>query len=148
MLKSAWARNPERAWPASWRRAIDRIRERLSLVPYRWAILRSFTVEPVVPILRAMAYDRGIALDIHVGEFNAYAQEILDPESALYRFRPSGRARRADPRHRPDLWRGEATGDGVWSGSPVGSRAFRRHSAAALIVHSLETRRARGRNSG
>src|SRR3954471_10088639 len=66
----------------------DRLRDTLGLATCRVALLRSFTVEPAVPILRAMAYTRGIAVDWHLGEFNAYAQEILDPDCALYRFRP------------------------------------------------------------
>src|SRR5258707_5901119 len=65
-----------------------RIRESLPLRPCRWAFLRSFTVEPLVPILKAGAYTSGIALETHVGEFNAWAQEMLDPAGPLYRFQP------------------------------------------------------------
>ena len=48
------------------------------------AILRSFTVEPIVPILRAAAAVNGLDLSVHIGDFNTYAQEILDPHSSLY----------------------------------------------------------------
>jgi FkbH-like protein len=140
MLKSAWAKEPTGAMAGFVASRYDRIRERLPLVPCRWAILRSFTVEPVLPILRAMAYDHGIAIDIHVGEFNAYAQEILDPESALYRFRPEVAVLAVQTRDiAPDLWRGEATEAGVLERFAGWIASFRRHSAAALIVHSLET---------
>ncbi len=64
------------------------IREHLALVPCRLAILRSFTIEPVVPILRALALFHGIDLTVHVGAFNAYSKELLDPQSDLYGFDP------------------------------------------------------------
>ena len=84
-----------------------------------------------------MAYTRGIALDVHVGEFNAYAQEILDPESAVYRFRPDAVVLAVQTRDlAPDLWRGEGTGEGVLARFGDWIAGFRRHSAAALIVHS------------
>src|SRR6267142_5826015 len=62
----------------------ERLRPGLSLLPYRVAILRSFTVEPIVPVLRACAFSAGIDLTVQTGHFNAYAQEILDETSALY----------------------------------------------------------------
>src|SRR5580704_15094562 len=64
------------------------IREHLALVPCRLAILRSFTIEPVVPILRALALFHGIDLIVQVGAFNAYSKELLDPNSDLYAFNP------------------------------------------------------------
>src|ERR1700709_817662 len=88
MLTAAWGKEPGAALAGFVASRFDRIGASLALQPHRGAILRSFTVEPVIPILRAMAFTRGIALGMHVGEFNAYAQEILDPESALYHFRP------------------------------------------------------------
>src|SRR5258708_30306537 len=62
----------------------ERLRPHLPLVTYRVAILRSFTVEPLVPMLRAAAFANGIDLTVHVGGFNTYAQEILNPASDLY----------------------------------------------------------------
>jgi FkbH-like protein len=59
--------------------------ERISL---RVAFLRSFTIEPVIPLLRALAILNGIELTVWVGGFNAYSQEILDPHSGLYEFDP------------------------------------------------------------
>jgi FkbH-like protein len=109
----------------------DRLRAQLPLLSYRWAVLRSFTVEPVLPILKASAYAGGIALDLHTGEFNAYAQEILDPDSALYRFKPDAVVLAVQTRD---------VGDGATALSRFAGwvQAFRRHSQAALIVHSLE----------
>jgi hypothetical protein len=65
-----------------------RLIDKLAVTSYRLAILRSFTVEPAVPLLRAAAFLSGINLKIHVGAFNAYANEILDPESSLTALRP------------------------------------------------------------
>src|SRR5258706_354612 len=65
---------------------LDQIRGNLALTKFKLAILRSFTVEPIVPLLRAEALTFGIDLEVHVGDFNAYVQEILDADSSLYRF--------------------------------------------------------------
>src|ERR1700737_2801203 len=49
----------------------------LPLVKCRVRFLRSMTIEPLVPILRSAALVAGIDLTTQVGQFNAYAQEIL-----------------------------------------------------------------------
>jgi FkbH-like protein len=126
----------------------EKLREQLPLARYRLAILRSFTVEPAVPLLRAAAFASGIDLTVQLGDFNAYPQEILDEQTSLYRFAPDGvilAARTADLA--PDLWNQypdlsqAAVAEAVqrvshsfvqWVG------AFRKRSSAALIVHSLE----------
>ena len=111
----------------------------LGLLHQRWAILRSFTVEPVMPILKAGAYASGVGLEICLGEFNAYAQEILDPGSALYRFQPDVVVLAVLTRDvAPGLWRGESAADDVLNRFDGWIGTFRRHSNAALIVHSLE----------
>src|SRR4029450_6575908 len=63
-------------------------RSHVRFTPCRLALLRSFTVEPLVPLLHAAACAHGITLEVHVGAFNTYVQDILDPASALYRFAP------------------------------------------------------------
>jgi FkbH-like protein len=139
MLASAWEREPGSALSGFVASRYDRIATRLGLLNQRWAILRSFTVEPVVPILKAGAYAVGVALETHLGEFNAYAQEILDAGSALYRFQPDVVVLAVQTRDvAPGLWRGESAADDVLSrfGDWIGS--FRKYSKAALIVHSLE----------
>ena len=130
-LSAAWDRQPSAAFAAFAAARFDKLRPQLSLLPYRWAILRSFTVEPVLPILKASAYARGIALDLYTGEFNAYAQEILDPESALYRFQPDAAVLAVQTRDIGDPASALARFAG-WI------TAFRRHSPAVLIVHTLE----------
>src|SRR6266851_2088909 len=126
----------------------EKLRGRISLVPFRLAILRSFTVEPAVPLLRAAAFSAGIDLSVHVGDFNAFAQEILDPESSLYRFAPNTvilAVQTADIA--PDLWRdyadmpGEAVTQAMQRVSNSMSQwmsAFRERTQATLIVHNLE----------
>jgi FkbH-like protein len=52
--------------------------------PTRVMVLRSFTVEPLAPLLRAAAACWGLDVEARLGDFNAYVQEILDPASALY----------------------------------------------------------------
>ena len=139
MLASAWELAPGSALAGFVASRYDRIAGPLGLLKQRWAILRSFTVEPVVPILKAGAYAGGIALETHLGEFNAYAQEILDPASALYRFQPDAVVLAVQTRDvAPALWRGEPAADDVLSrfGDWIGS--FRKYSKAALIVHSLD----------
>jgi len=108
----------------------ERILPGLNLRPCRWAFVRSFTVEPLVPVLRAAAYTSGIALEIHLGEFNAWAQEMLDPASALYRFQPEIAVLAVLAR---DLAK-----DNALERLTDAIAAFRRYSEAALIVHTLE----------
>src|SRR5450631_4528004 len=139
MLASAWEREPGSALAGFVASRYDRIAGPLGLVKQRWAILRSFTVEPVVPVLKAGAYAGGVALETHLGEFNAYAQEILDPGSALYRFQPDVAVLAVQTRDvAPALWRGEPAREDVLSRFGGWIASFRKYSNAALIVHSLE----------
>src|SRR6187401_224467 len=85
MLASAWSSDPGSALAGFVASRYERIAPGLGMVRKRLAILRSFTVEPLVPVLKSGAFSGGIALETHVGEFNSYAQEMLDGESALYR---------------------------------------------------------------
>jgi hypothetical protein len=52
------------------------------------AFLRSYTVEPAIPLMRALSRIYGIDLIVKVGAFNAYTQEIIDTSSWLYQFDP------------------------------------------------------------
>jgi FkbH-like protein len=126
----------------------ERIRADVALPACRVAVLRSFTVEPLVPLLRAAGVAAGLDLTVHVGDFGAYAQEMLDPASALYRFSPDVvilAVRTADIA--PDLWAGfaelgpgavRAAGDRVLGEFAGWMDALRRHSPARLVVHGLE----------
>src|SRR5664279_933783 len=139
MLASAWEREPASALAGFVVSRYERIAGNLGFLKQRWAILRSFTVEPIVPVFKAGAYAAGVALDVHLGEFNTYAQEILDPGSALYAFQPDAVILAVQTRDvAPDLWRGEPAGEDVLGRFGDWIASFRKYSKAALIVHSLD----------
>ena len=56
--------------------------------PLRVAVLRSYTVEPIEPILRVHLLLEGFQPDLWFGGYDQYTQEILDEQSALYAFQP------------------------------------------------------------
>ncbi len=126
----------------------SQVRDLLALSAYRVAILRSFTLEPVVPLLRAAALSRGVDLDVQVGGFNSYGEEILDPNSRLYRFEPQIAILAIQTRDLlPELWEGGAELDAARLRALVAEtveqyagwiKAFRSRSQAHLIVHTLE----------
>ena len=58
-----------------------RIRKRL-------ALLGTGSLQFWAPVLRPVAFAAGIDLEIHVGQYDQYRQEILDPESDVSAFRP------------------------------------------------------------
>src|SRR4029077_541233 len=129
---------------------VDRMRTLDSIKPrstVRLAILRSFTLEPIVPLLKAAAILNGLELDIWVGGFNAYAQEMLDPGSDLYKFEPHVALIAVQARDvAPELWSGSvgADLDGAASVQRVANSyrdligTFRSRSSAHLILQNLE----------
>jgi FkbH-like protein len=147
-LSDLWRTNASTVTAAFVVSRFEQLRGKLPLAPYRVAVLRSFTVEPAIPLLGAETLVRGIDLTVQVGDFNAFAQEILDPTSSLYHFAPDAvilAAQTADLA--PDLWRDypdlapEAVSTAVQRVSNSFRqwiRAFREHSSAALVVHTLE----------
>lgn len=126
----------------------EKLRGKLPLIPHRVAILRSFTVEPIVPYLRADAFCAGLDLAVQVGDFNTYSQAILDAGSSLYDFKPESVILAVrTPDIAPDLWTQypdlspeeiQKAGDRVSSNFQRFIQAFRERCSAALIVHNLE----------
>jgi FkbH-like protein len=57
------------------------------LPPLQIAILRSFTIEPLIEVLRVKVFLEGYRLELFINEFNQYEQEILDSASRLYAFK-------------------------------------------------------------
>lgn len=116
---------------------------------HRVAILRSFTVEPLAPLLEAEAVLAGCRLDLWIGAYNAYAQEILDPSSGLYGHRPDTVILALQTRDvAPDLWTRfeELTSEDVAQEVDRAAQllidllgALRRTSSATLFCHGLET---------
>jgi FkbH-like protein len=147
-LAELWRRDPASGTASFVTSRIDKLRDKLALTKFKLAILRSFTVEPTVPLLRAEAFAYGINLEVHVGDFNTYLQDMLDSQSSLYRFAPNAvvLAVRTD-QAAPELWRdfadlapevAQQAAERVVRGYEQWIGAFRKHSQAALIVHSLE----------
>jgi len=128
----------------------EQLRGRLDFEPYRVAILRSFTVEPMVPLLRAAAFCAGLDLSVHVADFNAHVQAMLDSGSSLYDFKPDAVILAVQARDvAPDLWNnfsalnpGQIQAAVTRVAMEFGDwiRAFGKHSPAHLVVHNLEQR--------
>jgi FkbH-like protein len=123
-LGSMWRNDPGPAAAGFVVSRFEKLRGSLALTPYRLAILRSFTLEPVVPVLRAAAFVSGIDLTVQLGDFNAYAQEILDPSSSLYTFEPQAVVMAVQSYEIAPLrdW----------------LKVFRQRSKAHLILHTVE----------
>ena len=150
-LAELWRRDPASATASFVTSRFDELREKthnqLALTKFKLAILRSFTIEPIVPLLRAEAFAYGIDLEVHVGDFNTYVQDMLDGQSSLYRFAPNAvvLAVRTD-QAAPELWRdfadlapevAQQAAVRVVRGYEEWITAFRKQSQAALIIHSL-----------
>jgi FkbH-like protein len=56
--------------------------------PVRIALLSSYVLDPLVPFLDVECRRAGLAPAFHVGPFNQYTQEALNPGSGLYAFAP------------------------------------------------------------
>ena len=54
----------------------------------RTYLVRSVTVEPVLPYLTTEAVLSGFFLDLQVGGYGSYVSELLQPDSGLVRFQP------------------------------------------------------------
>jgi FkbH-like protein len=120
----------------------EKMRGKLELRPYRCVILRSFTVEPMMPILKACAFIAGIDLAVNAGQFNAYAQELVDQNSGLYSARPDAVILAVQTRDiAPQLGSERAaaeTVERVTQDFAAWIRSFRARTDANLIIHSLE----------
>jgi FkbH-like protein len=146
-LHALWAREPASAAFVSSR--YKEIAPSLSLTQCRIAFERSFTLEPLMPMLEAAALANGVHPTTYLGPFNAYMQEVLEPESALYQFEPeivvvallaadvapelaiSGAATAAD------RW-GEQLLQRVTGQYSQIITSLRAHTSAHLIIHLLE----------
>jgi len=126
----------------------ERLRPHLYFVKHRLAILRSFTVEPIVPLLRALAFANGIDLAVQVGDFNTYTQEVLDKNGNLYRFEPDTAIIAIQTRDiAPNLWTQfadlsalevrEITEQVILDYENL-INVFRSTSRAHLVIHNLE----------
>jgi len=148
VLAELWAQDSSASSASFVVARFEQLREKLNLRPYRLAILRSYTVEPMIPLLRAAAFIAGIDLTVQLSEFNAYVQEIVDPESLLYKFNPDAVILATQTRDlAPELWRdySRMSAEQVQSSSSQITkdfrswvRRFRTHTQAHLILHNFE----------
>ena len=73
---------------------LDRALGRLTLEPgsgftaIRLAILASSTVDHLSPAIRVAGLRRRLMIDVHVGAYGQYRQDLLDPHSSLHQFAP------------------------------------------------------------
>jgi FkbH-like protein len=148
LLARLWAEDESAATASFVVSRYEHLRPNLDLVSYRLAILRSFTVEPLLPLLQASAFSSGIDLAIHVSEFNTYVQEIIDPGSPLYTFAPDAVILAVQTRDvATDLWQ-DFSSLGAGQVHAAAARvtgefrgwlaAFRARSSAQFIIHNLE----------
>lgn len=148
LIDELWRRQPNLASAAFLVSRIDQLREQLNCTTFRVAILRSFTLEPAVSLLRAAAFRYRLDLQVNVGGFNAYMPEILDADSFLYRSNPHAAILAVSTADiAPELWQ-DYSALTPTSVQEIIRRvcrdleqavvSFRRHSQAALVVHTLE----------
>jgi len=62
--------------------------EGTELKPVRIAILRTFTIEPLIPVFGCKCYQMKLRPGFYLGDYNVVEQEILQPDSELYHFQP------------------------------------------------------------
>jgi FkbH-like protein len=66
----------------------DELKEQLGAKRLKTYIVRSVTVEPILPSLTVEAVLANYVLDLQVGGYGSYADELLNPQSSLAQFRP------------------------------------------------------------
>lgn len=143
-----WHREPGPAAAGYVLGGFEKLRPHISSAPCRLFVLRSITVEPVVPLVRAAAAVAGIDLSVEAGGFNTYQQELLSDDSALYKFRPDVVFLAIQTRDAaPDLWEQftelsaetiTAAIDRVANEFIFRINTFRQKCASNLVVHGLE----------
>lgn len=126
----------------------DKMRAHLPLAPARLAILRSMTVEPIVPMLRAGAFASGIGLEVFLGDFNAYVQDILNAAGPMYAFDPTVIVLAVQTRDLvPELWTGfvdlspqqvDEVCERAISSFKSWVETLRTHTKSHIILHNLE----------
>ncbi len=117
-------------------------------VPCSIRILRSFTVEPLVSMLRASAACWAVDATVSLGDFNAYPQELLDPYGLVYRQPADVVILAVQTRDvAPSLWSGAADADEpaladaaerVVRDFQTWIETFRSRCTSRLIIHALE----------
>lgn len=60
-------------------------REGRKWVPFRIAFLRNITIDPIIPYFKFLCFQEGLKAYIHMGDYDNVMQDILNPESPLYK---------------------------------------------------------------
>lgn len=55
---------------------------------FRVGVLRNFTVEPLIPVLKGEFYLSGFNADFYIGNFDTIVSDAMNPTSELYSFDP------------------------------------------------------------
>lgn len=142
-LERLWRDHPGPATATQVLQRASRLGPRPTQRTCRVTLLRSCTVEPLVPVLRAAGAVNRIDLVVDVGAYDNIAQQILDPRSQLYAGdRPDVVIAFAPTRDlSPPLWNGSGVADDVDQLVADMERlvtAFRANSGATLLLHGLD----------
>jgi FkbH-like protein len=147
-LKELWRRDKAVATANYVASCYERLNVHLALTKCRVAILRSMTLEPLLPVLRAAAFVSGVDAIVQLGQFNAYSQELLDTDSWLYSFNPDVIILAIQTRDiAPEIWEGytdltagelDAAVSRVKEAFSAALYTFRQHSNASMIIHNFE----------
>ena len=149
LLAGFWRSSPQASTARYVLARHEQLKERFPVERRRIAILRSFTLEPLEAMLRAEALvEAQLELQVRFGEFNAYMQEALDPNSWLGEACPEAIILAVQTRDiAPELWHGYAslsadeelaTSQRVASELEMVIDALRERLDAAIVVHGLE----------
>lgn len=147
-LAQLWAVSDDTATAGFIAGRFEKIKSKLTLTPVKAAFLRSFTVEPALPLLKASALVHQIDPTFHLGDFNTYSQDILNPASELYKFDPKVVFLCIQTRDLlPDLWsrftdlepsRVTEVVDAAARELKQLIKTFRSNSKAHLVIHNFE----------
>nr|MDO8116813.1 hypothetical protein [Candidatus Sigynarchaeota archaeon] len=120
----------------------------LKFQPIKIAILRTFTIEQIIPYVKVACFLKKFRPEIYIGAYNLIDQEILNHSSDLYRFNPdfliiAARAEERCPRIINDfITLGK---DGVkreiesnLNQTEKLVQEFKAHSDAKVILHNYE----------
>ncbi len=73
---------------SSFAKAVDAIQEQLGARRLRTYVVRSVTVEPILPYLMTEATLSNYLLEVEIGGYGSYMDDMLNPDGALARFNP------------------------------------------------------------
>jgi FkbH-like protein len=66
----------------------EQLSKELKFRTFKIAILRSITIEPMLPFLKVKCFENKINPELYLGDYNIIDQEILNKNSGLYNFKP------------------------------------------------------------